>query len=202
MRRIALLSLCLLLLLPLAATGKDYKSNTAGDVGYIWLFMYDSHAGRIEIDPALAYGGTLFQVIDFSWARNMVAEVHYLTATARGEGFNWTDDDSTLFDLTIHHMSFNPGYFFEGRRLHPYISGGFGAAYVLFEPFEGEDKKEWDLDMNLSGGVDFTVWETGMAALERVDLGFRARYLYVFQRDIVDTAINGLALTLRLNLRW
>jgi len=201
-RRLVLISICLTFILPAIAGAKDFRSNTAAEGGYIWLFMYDKRAARIEVDPALTYGGTLFQIFHFSWARNMVGEVHYLYTKARGEGFEWTGDDSTVFDITVHHMSFNPGYVFEGRRLHPYISGGFGAAYVIFQPLEDKEKSEWDLDMNLGGGVDYTIWETGMAALDRVDVGIRARYLYIFNRNIVDTAINGLAVTLRLNLRW
>jgi len=190
------------LLLPAAAFAKDFRSNTAAEGGYVWLFMYDSGARHIDVDPALTYGATLFQITDFSWARNMMGELTCLYAKARGEGFEWLGDESTVFDLTMHHAAFNPGYVFEGRKLHPYISGGFGATYLLFQPLENEEQDEIDFTINLGAGVDYTVWETGMAALDRLDLGLRARYLYIFQKEIVDTAMNGMAFQLRLNLRW
>ena len=41
-----------------------------------------------------------------------------------------------------------------------------------------------------------------MAALERVDLGLRVRYYYIFHKDVVNQALNALSLTLCLNLRW
>lgn len=209
-RRIAAIILLLFLGAAPAVWAKDFKSNTAGDVGYCWLFAYDRNASHIDIDPALAYGGTIFQLFDFPWARNMVGEVNYLYTAARGEAFSWTDNakgdsegnDSTLFDLTMHHAAFNPGYVFEGRRLHPYISGGLGASYLLLEPLDGKEKSEIDFTINLGAGADYTIWETGQAALERLDLGLRVRYFYIFQKDIVDAAMNGVALTLRLNLRW
>lgn len=201
MRQVCLL-LALILLLPAAAAAKDFRSSTAAEGGYMWIFMYDRNAKDIDLDPALTYGGTLFQLVDFSWARNMMAEVTYLYAQARGEGLEWMGDESTVFDLTMHHAAINPGYVFEGRKLHPYLSGGFGATYLIFEPLENKKIEEIDFTLNLGAGVDYTVWETGMAALERVDLGLRARYLYVFQKEIVDTAINGMAFYLRLNLRW
>jgi opacity protein-like surface antigen len=197
------------LLLPGVAWATDFETQTAAEAGYMWFFMYDDRASRIEVDPALCYGGTIYQFMGFtgySWARNMIVGVDYVYSKARGEGFGWFNDESTVFDLTVHHASLTPGYVFEGRRLHPYLSGGLGATWVIFEPTFAENtqlkKDEIDFTLNLGAGADYTVWETGMAALERLDVGFRARYLYIYQRNIVDTAINGFAFSVRLNLRW
>ncbi|NLH49812.1 MAG: outer membrane beta-barrel protein [Myxococcales bacterium] len=208
--RIAALCLWTLLFFTAVAQAKDFKMNTAAEGGYLWLFAYDRHASHIDIDPAPAFGGTLFQLFDFNWARNMVGEINYIYCAARGEAFSWDDekekvtdgDDSTLFDIAMHHAAFNPGYVFEGRRLHPYISGGLGATYLIFQPIEGKKKDEVDFTINLGAGADYTIWETGQAALERLDLGLRVRYYYIFQKDIVDAAMNGVSVTLRLNLRW
>ena len=82
--------LCLALLLAAsAAQAKDFKSNTALESGYVWMFGYDDRASSIRMDPALCYGGTLFQIIDFDWSRNMIAEVNYLYSEIRGEAFEW-----------------------------------------------------------------------------------------------------------------
>lgn len=203
MRRILPVLLCLFVLAAAgAAWAKDFKSNTAAEGGYVWLFAYDDRADYITIDPAVCYGGTLFQVINFNWARNMVAEVNYLYAEARGEAFGWEGGDSNLFDMKWHHFAFNPGYFFEGRRLHPYLSGGLGVSAIVYEDRNHERINEQDFTLNLGGGAEYTVWETGMAALERLDLGLRLRYYYIFQKEVVDTALNGVSITLRLNLRW
>jgi len=191
-----------LALAPAAAWAKDYKSNTALDGGYMWFFAFDSRTSHIQISPALCYGGTLFQIIDFSWSRNMVAELNYLYSKARGEEFYNDDRPSNLFDLSMHHLAFNPGYFFEGRRLHPYISGGLGASLLHYEDRAHQNFDETDFTVNLGGGADYTLWETGMAALDRLDLGLRVRYFYIFQDKIVNVALNGIAVNLRLVLRW
>lgn len=200
------LTIILLTLLLTATFGtayaKDFKFNTAIDGGYLWMFAYDRNASHIDIEPALTYGGTLFQIADFSWSRNMVGELNYLYAATRGEGFSWHGNDSTIFDLTMHHSAFNVGYFFEGRYLHPYISGGVGAMALLMEPLNEEKTDEIDVTINLGGGMDYTLKYFTKIAMERLDLGFRVQYFYVFQQEIVDTAFNAVALTVRLNLRW
>jgi len=200
------LTIILLSLFPALAAGpaqaKDFKFNTAASSGLLWMFAYDRNANHIDIEPALTYGGALFQIADFSWSRNMVGELNYLYATTRGEGFSWHGNDSTIFDLTMHHGAFNVGYFFEGRYLHPYISGGVGAAALLLEPRKGEKTDEIDVTINLGGGMDYTLKYFTKIAMERLDLGFRVQYFYVFQQEIVDTAFNAVALTVRLNLRW
>jgi hypothetical protein len=204
LRRAAAMAVAVVLGWALPAAAKDFKFNTALDGGYFWFFAYDNQASHVDINPAPCYGGTLFQIVDFSWSRNMVAELNYLYTQTRGRGYDRDSDSVAVFDLAMHHAAFNVGYFFEGRRLHPYLSGGFGASYLDYQPVGefGQPASETDLTVNLSPGADITVWETGMAALDRLDVGFRVRYFYVFQQHIVDTAINGLALTARVNLRW
>jgi hypothetical protein len=188
--------------LPAAAVAKDYKTNTAVEGGYLWFFAYDTHASHIDIVPTWCVGATLFQVVDFKWARNMVGELNYFYAKARGEAFDLGTSATAIFDLSMHHMAFNVGYIFEGRRLHPYLSAGVGAGYVVFDRYQGKTTSEWDPVVNLSPGVDYTVWETGRPALERLDVGFRVRYEYIFQQRVVNAALNSVALMARLNLRW
>ena len=201
-RSLLILAVVSLLALAPAAWAKDFKSNTCAEGGFMYLFGFDDRADYIRIMPTETYGGTLFQVFDFPWARNMIGELNYLYADARGEAFGWQGGDSNLFDLRLHHSAFNVGYFFEGRRLHPYFSGGFGVAALIYEDRAGDRIDEQDLTINLGGGTDYTIWETGQAALERLDLGFRVRYYYIFQKEVFNTALNGVSLTLRLNLRW
>lgn len=203
MHRLLAIACCLTLLLTAGvATAKDFKSNTAVESGYIWMFGYDTRASSMRMPPTLCYGGTLFQIIDFPWARNMVAEVNYLYTKIRGESFDWEGRDSNLFDLQWQNVAFNVGYMFEGRRLHPYLSMGPGVSIMHYEDRADERINELNFSFNLGGGVEYTLWETGMAALERVDLGVRLRYFYIDKKEMFNDGNSGVALTLRLNLRW
>jgi len=200
-------STVLVLLLAVAAASpawaKDYKSNTAAEGGYLWLFAYDQNAARIRVNPALCYGGTLFQIVDFSWSRNMMFELNYLYSFIQGEKLGWKGGNNVSFDMSWQEAAFNLGYMFEGRRMHPYLSGGLGAVFLDYADQTHKNLNDTEFTLNLGGGVDYTLWETGAAALERLDLGLRFRYYYSpLESVIMDVALNAVSITLRLNLRW
>jgi hypothetical protein len=186
------------------AGAKDFKFNTAPEAGYTWFFAYDTRASHVKINPALCYGGTLFQIVDFNWSRNMMFELNYLFAQAKGEQFNWTPiGGNNGFVMDWHSAAANVGYMFEGRRLHPYLSGGLGAVLIAYADRAGVNLNDTEFTLNLGGGVDYTLWETGRAGLTRLDLGLRIRYYYSpMETAIMNVALNAVSMTLRLNLRW
>ncbi|MCZ7583382.1 MAG: hypothetical protein M5R36_08660 [Deltaproteobacteria bacterium] len=62
---------------------------------------------------------------------------------------------------------------------------------------------EQDVMVNLGSGVDYTLWEAEKSrALDRILLGARVRYEYIFVQKIFTTALNDLAITGRLELRF
>jgi len=187
-----------------AVQAKDFKSMPAIEAGGRWFFAYDDRAQEIRILPAAAYGVTFTQIIDFSWARNVAFDVNYLHSRSHGELEDGESDDIEVFDLTADTVCGNIGYFFTGRKLLPYISGGFGMAALKYEP-ESTKGKLWEQDfmINLGGGMDYTLWEAEKSrALDRVLLGARVRYEYIFVQKIVDASLNGLAFTARFELRF
>ncbi len=193
----------LIALVAASAQAADFKFNTAPEVGYVWFFAYDSRATAVRINPALCYGGTIFQIIDFDWSRNMVFELNYLYSLVQGSQIDWENTGAANdFEMSWHQAAANVGYQFEGRRLHPYLSGGLGASFLSYVDQAKNEQTEQDFTLNLGGGVDYTVWETGTPALDRLDLGLRIRYYYISQKAITDVALNAVSMTLRLNLRW
>lgn len=183
---------------------KDFKSMPSFELGGRWLFGYEEGAREIRINPGLAYGGTFTQIIDFEWARNMAVEVNYLHSTSRGERVDDETGDTVVFDLTADLSCLNIGYFFIGRKILPYISGGLGLAALKYEPESNEDKLwEQTLMLNLGGGTDWTLWEAEKSrGLDRVLLGARVRYEYIFIDKIFDSSLNALAITARAELRF
>jgi hypothetical protein len=206
LRRTAAVAIGLLAMLTAAsaqAQDQSHKFNTAADAGVFWFFLYDTHAQRIRVDPAPAASLDIFQLADFSWARNMAAEVNYLFVQSRGYIYDRESPTVAKFYLTMHNAAANIGYFFEGRKLHPYLFLGFGAGYFIFDPMKkGAVGKEVDPILNASPGVDYTVRDAPQDLLKRIDLGFRVRYFLIFEKRLVDTAADGLVLNARLNLRW
>jgi hypothetical protein len=181
----------------------DHKFNTAVDGGVFWFFAYDSHTSRIRVNPGPCVSADLFQIADFSWSRNMLFEGNYLFAQNHGYAYDLNNANVARFLLTMHQASFDIGYVFEGRRLHPYLAAGPGVGFLFYNPDKrGPTRQETDALLNLSPGVDYTIVEFAHGSVNRIDIGFRARYFYIWQNKIVDTALNGLGLQARLNLRW
>ncbi len=182
------------------AFAKDYKFMPSVDGGAIWFFMLDNGADEIIVDPAPTYGGTAVQIIDFEWARNMAFEVSYHHSVSRGEWTPYTGD-KWIFDLYCDYATGNIGYFFTGRRIHPYIASGFGAAWLKYVRMNNDKIWETDLTVNIGAGVDFTIWEPP-GAIEQLNVGVRVRYIYVFPHKITDAGINAMATTARLQIRF
>ncbi len=182
------------------ASAKDFKFMPSVDGGIIWFFLYDNGADRIVMDPAPAYGGSVVQIIDFEWARNMAAELSYHHSKSRGE-WDPLNGDKFIFDLTCDYATANVAYFFSGRRLHPYISGGFGSAWFKYERENGDKIWETDFTINAGGGVDVTLVEK-IGAMEQINVGVRVRYIYVFPHKIVDTGMGAVPIMFRFQLRF
>ncbi|MCB1152316.1 outer membrane beta-barrel protein [bacterium] len=200
----AVAALSLWALCAATAWAKDYKAMPSVEVGGRWFFAYEQGAEAIRINPGLAVGGTYTQIFDFDWARNVSFELNYLHSESRGETEDESTGDETIFDLTADTPGLNIGYFFTGRKILPYMSAGFGSAFLKYEP-ESNVEKLWEtcLLMNLGGGADWTVFETGGgSALEKILLGARVRYEYYFIQKTFDTALNALAITARLEARF
>lgn len=201
MKKTALFILLVLVTtLPVVAWAKDYKFMPSVDGGGIWFFLYDNNAKSIIVDPSTAYGATIVQGVDFEWARNMAFEISYQHSKSRGE-WNPFDEEAFLFDLTCDYATANIGYFFIGRRIHPYIAGGFGTAVVKFERLNQDKIWETDLAINGGAGADFTLWEPRGAA-EQINIGGRVRYIYIMPHKIVDSGMNALAVTARFQVRF
>lgn len=201
MKKITLCALALLFVcVPVSVMAKDYKFMPSVVGGGIWFFAYDNNAKFIEIDPNAAYGATLTQVVDFDWARNMFFELSYLHSQSRGE-WQPLEGNKFLFDLTCDYTTANIGYFFIGRKIHPYISGGFGAAWIKYQELENFKIWETDFAINAGAGADFTIWEPRGAA-EQINLGGRVRYIYIMPHKIVDSGLNALAVTARFQVRF
>lgn len=187
-----------------SAGAKDYRSMPAADVGGRWVFAYRESAREIRVNPALAYGGTFTQIVDFEWARNMAFEVNFLHSVSHGEATTLDTGAVEVFDLTWDSGAFNIGYFFSGRKLLPYMSTGLGVVSLKYEP-ELAKNKIWEQNFyfNIGGGADWTVWETKSGgSLDRILLGARVRYEYTQVTEIVDVALNALAITGRFELRF
>jgi len=182
------------------AAAKDFGFIPTLDGGMVWFFLYDNSARTIDIAPAPAYGASIVQVVDFDWARNMLFEVSYFHSKSRGE-WDPMNGSKFLFDLTADYASGNIGYMFLGRRVHPYISGGFGATHFKYEERDGKTIKEMDTTINAGAGADWTLWEPKGGA-DQINLGGRVRYVYVLQREIVDAGINAINVMVRFSIRF
>ena len=186
------------------ARAKDFKAMPAIDGGGRWLFAYQNGVNEVKIMPGPAYGLTFTQVIDFSWSRNMAFEASWLHSRNHGEMTLIAADDTEVFNITQDSFCGNIGYFFSGRKFLPYISGGLGVMAIKYEP-ESNLNKLWEQDpmINLGGGLDYTVWEAEVSrALDRVLLGARFRYEYIFVQKVFDVSLTALAITARLELRF
>ncbi len=186
------------------ATAKDFKSMPSFETGGRWLFAYDENSEDVTIWPGYALGGTFTQIIDFEWARNMAFEGNYLHSFSHGERKDIDTGDTVIFDLYADFAALNIGYYFTGRKILPYISGGLGMAMFKYEP-ESTTDKIWEqtLLINLGGGADWTVWEPekGMA-IDKVLLGARVRYEYILVNELFSSSLNALAITGRAVLRF
>lgn len=204
MNRIILILIAISIFLCPVAQAKDFKFMPSVDGGFVWFSYYDSSAKKVDVDPAPAYGGTLIQLFDFEWAKNMALELTYFHSVNRAE---WTpldeDESKFLFDMTCDYSSLGVGYFFSGRRIHPYIAAGFGAAFIKY--VQDDNFKIWETDgtFNTGAGLDYTVYEPpGGAGLNQLNLGARVRYIYIFPNEIVDSGIIGINIMARLQLRF
>jgi hypothetical protein len=183
---------------------KDFKAMPAVETGGRWMFGYQNGVNEVRTQPALAYGLTFTQIVDFSWSRNIAFDASYLHSRSHGEMTWLSTGNNVVFNLTADSFSGNIGYFFTGRKLLPYISGGLGVAALKYEPESAQDTI-WEQDpfINLGGGLDYTLWEAEVSrALDRILLGARFRYEYIFVQKIFDTALTDLAITARLELRF
>lgn len=182
------------------AWAKDFKFMPSIDGGSIWFFMLDKGADKIVVEPAPVYGGSVVQIVDFEWARNMAFEASYHHSESRGE---WMPHkgDKWLFDLKTDYATGNIGYFFSGRKIHPYMSGGFGATWLKYVRENNNKIWETNFTINVGAGVDFTVWEPPGGA-EQFNLGVRVRYIYVFPHKIVDAGMNAIAAVARIQMRF
>jgi hypothetical protein len=188
------------LLAPGSALAKDYKFLTSADVGGIWWFMYDNNAESIQVDPGLAFGASVVQIIDFEWARGMSLEVSYFHSESRGEQ-NPTEGENFLFDLTNDFTAVNIGYHFIGRKVHPFLSAGPSVAVFNYERKNNDKIWETDFAINGVGGADWTLWEPS-GGLEQVNVGAYVRYIYAFPKTVVDAGLTSLNVMARIQLRF
>jgi opacity protein-like surface antigen len=186
------------------ARAKDFKTMPSFETGGRWLFAFDENSEEITIRPGFALGGTFTQIIDFEWARNMAFELNYLHSVSHGEQMDVDSGDKAIFDITADFAAMNIGYYFTGRKILPYISAGPGVALFKYEPESAEDKIwEQTLLLNIGGGADWTIWEPeGGSALDKILLGARVRYEYVFVNKLFSSSLNSLAITGRAVLRF
>ena len=189
------------LLIVRPAAAKDIGFMPSTDVGMTWFFLYDDNSRRIQVDPALSYGVTFTQQFDFTWARNVSFDLSYFHAEARGLWDREGDTDDFQFDMVSDYTAGNIGYFFSGRRIHPYIAAGLGAMYTKFQTLGNEKVWETDPLINFLGGLDYTVWEVG-SGLQALNLGARLRYAYLFPREFVHAGFNAINVMFRLQLRF
>ena len=206
MKKLLIIIILLLVLSSSSAFGeekenKDYRFMPSIDGGPIWFLMYDNNAKFIEVSPNWAYGISLVQIVDFPKARGVAFEISYHRSTSRGE-WQPMNDKEFQFDLTMDYATFNVGYFFTGRRIHPYISAGAGAAVFTYRLRDGYELIEADFALNGGGGADFTVWEPPGNAVEQMNLGARIRYIYIFPYELVDVSISAITIMLRFQLRF
>jgi hypothetical protein len=198
--RIVLIIVLLCLALGTCAFAKDFGSMPSVDVGAIWIFMLDNMAEEITVDPTGTYGFSYVQAVAFKGARNMAFELSYHHSESRGlwdplSGEDWQ------FDLKLDYSTVNVSYYFTGRRIHPYLSGGVGAAFIKYHRFNNE--KIWEVDpaINIGAGVDFTVFEP-KGGMNQFNLGFRVRYIFMSSQEIVDSGLSALTAIVRVQTRF